>query len=67
MREEKVINGGMGLISTLTLIFVVLKFVKVIDWSWFWVLSPIIFTVGFWAVLVLFFIIATLIIRTFDL
>lgn len=34
-------KGGMGFISTLTLIFIVLKLVGVIDWSWAWVLSPI--------------------------
>lgn len=34
-------KGGMGFISTLTLIFIVLKLVGVIDWSWAWVLLPI--------------------------
>lgn len=33
-------NEGMGLLSTLGLIFVVLKLVGVITWSWFWVISP---------------------------
>lgn len=32
---------GMGFISVLTLIFIVLKLCKVITWSWWWVLSPI--------------------------
>ncbi len=32
--------GGMGLCSTLTVIFVVLKLVGVINWPWLWVLSP---------------------------
>lgn len=31
----------MGFDLTLALIFIVLKLVKVIDWSWIWVLSPI--------------------------
>ena len=34
-------NTGLEFSSVLTLIFVVLKLVKVIDWSWWWVLSPI--------------------------
>lgn len=34
-------KGGMGFVSTLTLIFVVLKILKLIDWSWLWVLSPV--------------------------
>ena len=35
----------MGLLEALTLIFVVLKLMSIIDWSWFWVLSPLIFAV----------------------
>jgi len=31
----------MGLVETLTLIFVVLKLTHNIDWSWWWVLSPL--------------------------
>jgi hypothetical protein len=31
----------MGILETLTLIFVVLKLVGVIAWSWWWVLSPV--------------------------
>lgn len=49
-------TGGLGLGSVLTIVFVVLKLVGVINWSWLWVLSPlwisialtlIIFAVGF--------------------
>lgn len=32
--------GGMTLSGTLTVIFVVLKLVGVIHWSWLWVLAP---------------------------
>lgn len=34
-------SGGMGLAGVLTVVFVVLKLVGVIAWSWWWVLSPI--------------------------
>lgn len=34
-------SGGMGIVGTLTTIFIVLRLVNVIDWSWWWVLSPI--------------------------
>ena len=34
-------NSGLEASGVLTLIFVVLKLLKVIDWSWWWVLSPI--------------------------
>ena len=33
-------SNGIGILGTLTLIFTVLKLVGVIDWSWWWVLSP---------------------------
>ena len=34
-------SGGIGVHTVLTLIFIVLKLVGVIDWKWVWVLSPI--------------------------
>lgn len=34
-------TSGLGLTSVLTIIFVVLKLVGVINWSWWWVLSPV--------------------------
>ena len=42
---------NMGLLEALTLIFVVLKLMSIIDWSWFWVLSPLIFALLFYAAL----------------
>lgn len=39
--SDKNQSGGLGLCSVLTIIFIVLKCVHVIDWSWGWVLSPI--------------------------
>lgn len=53
--EEKNININLGGFSTLlTIVFLVLKLCGVITWSWFWVLSPIIFSVG---IIILIFII----------
>lgn len=34
-------SGGLGLCSVLTIVFIVLKLVGVINWSWLWVLSPL--------------------------
>ena len=40
--EKKItINIGGGLSTFLTLIFVILKANDKIDWSWWWVLSPL--------------------------
>ena len=35
-------NGvSIGFVGILQIVFIVLKLCNVIDWSWFWVLSPI--------------------------
>ena len=39
--KKKTRHKGMGIIGTLTLLFIVLKVTDVISWSWIWVLSPI--------------------------
>ena len=33
-------GGGLGFTSVLQIVFIVLKLCHVIDWSWWWVLSP---------------------------
>lgn len=38
----------MSLLSILGVVFVVLKLVGTIDWSWWWVLSPFIFSAVLW-------------------
>lgn len=34
-------KGSLGIVSILTIIFVILKLCGVIEWSWLWVFSPI--------------------------
>jgi len=41
MDNKKSSGGGIGFTSLLTIAFIVLKLTHVIDWSWWWVLSPI--------------------------
>lgn len=36
-------SGGVGFLGLLTIVFIVLKLIGIITWSWFWVLSPLIF------------------------
>ena len=38
--DNKAKQGGLGIVSVLTIIFIVLKLLGV-KWSWIWVLSPI--------------------------
>jgi len=34
-------SGGIGFIGVLTIVFIILKLLGKITWSWIWVLSPI--------------------------
>jgi len=53
MSENKSSSKGASEISILTIAFVVLKLCHVIDWSWWWVLSPIWILVGLWLLIVI--------------
>ena len=47
--SSKTSSGGIGVAGVLTIIFFVLKVLNVqpvADWSWFWVFSPIIFSIA---------------------
>ena len=34
-------GGGIGFVGALTLLFIALKLMGYIDWSWWWVLAPL--------------------------
>ncbi len=34
-------SGGVGFCGLLTIVFITLRLLKVIDWSWVWVLAPL--------------------------
>lgn len=52
-------SSGIGFSGLLTVLFIGLKLTKVIDWSWWWVLSPLwISAILVLAILVVFFAIA---------
>jgi hypothetical protein len=57
---EKKSSGGIGLTGVLFLVFLVLKLTDNIDWSWWWVTSPIwiplVFVIGVFIVLLFVFI-----------
>jgi len=40
-KETKTSSSGIGFFGVLQIVFIVLKLVKVIDWSWGWVLAPL--------------------------
>lgn len=51
MSNNSTSSGGIGFTGALTLLFVGLKLGNVIEWSWWWVLSPLWITLAFVAVL----------------
>lgn len=46
MEKNNGTSTGIGFTGVLTTIFVVLKLLKIIDWSWWWVLSPVLISSG---------------------
>ena len=61
--KTNISGGGIGFCGALTLVFIILKLVHKIDWSWFWVLSPLIFSTGLGVIILIVFLII-LIVRT---
>lgn len=51
-------SGGIGFTGLLTIAFIVLKLCNVINWSWWWVLSPLWIGFGLLVLFVLAFVIA---------
>lgn len=46
MSNENSSSGGIGFTGLLTIVFITLKLCSVINWSWWWVLSPMLFGVA---------------------
>lgn len=59
-KNENNASGGIGFAGLLTIVFIVLKLVGVINWSWAWVLSPIWISVSVFLIIV---IVATILIN----
>lgn len=58
----RVSSGGVSLGVVLTIVFIVLKLVGVITWSWLWVLSPLWISIALFLVVFIFVIVITAII-----
>ena len=41
MKDQSSSRGGIGFSGLLTIVFITLKLLKAINWSWLWVLSPL--------------------------
>ena len=59
MRNTSGSDRGLGLLSTLLVIFIVLKLVHVIHWPWIWVLAPLWISLLIFVVIAIIFVILT--------
>ena len=46
MADSNTTSNGIGFVGLLTILFIGLKLTHYIDWSWWWVLSPIWISTG---------------------
>lgn len=53
-KDIRIVGGGTSLTTLLTVLFVALKLLGIISWSWWWVLSPLWIGLAFPLVVLLF-------------
>lgn len=58
-------SGGISFMGLLTIVFIVLKLTGHIDWSWWWVLSPLWISFALLAVIIVVVFVVSLIFYTF--
>lgn len=51
--DNKAKQGGLGIVSVLTIVFIVLKLLGVIKWSWIWVLISAVIVVAVFSVILI--------------
>ena len=51
MQKKKTKKANLGFAGAITVLFVLLKFIGAVSWSWLWVLSPLWITAMFFAVI----------------
>ena len=56
MSKENSSSSGIGFCGLLTIAFIVLKLTKYIDWSWWWVISPLLISTAIGLILAIVFI-----------
>jgi hypothetical protein len=60
--NSKTCGGGIGFCGALTILFIALKLLGVITWSWWWVLSPLWIPVAL-AIVVILIVVAVIIFK----
>ena len=56
-------TNGIGFCGLLAIVFITLKLIGIINWSWFWVLSPIWIPFAIWLVIIVVILVCVLIKR----
>jgi hypothetical protein len=59
-------SGGIGFCGLLTVLFIGLKLTHHIDWSWWWVLSPLWIGFALWVVIIGLFLVGAAIVAWFG-
>ena len=59
MKDNNTSTGGISFLGLLTVLFIGLKLTGVIEWSWFWILAPMLLPISF-ALIIVFFIIVVM-------
>ena len=60
-KETNVNANGIGFWGLLGIVFITLKLIGIINWSWLWVLSPIWIPFAIWLVLIVVILVCVLI------
>lgn len=56
MKNNNSSAGGIGFTGLLTIVFIVLKLLHVIEWSWLWVLAPLWISIIFVLIIIIIYI-----------
>ena len=59
-------SGGVGFVGLLTIVFIALKLLNVISWSWWWVLSPLWISAGLVVAILVFLFLFWLVVELLD-
>jgi hypothetical protein len=60
--SQTINNNGIGFFGILTILFIAFKLLGIIEWSWWWVLSPI-WISGLFVIFIIIIVIILMIIR----
>ena len=52
-RKTEIAKGGLNFLEALLLVFIILKLCGIINWSWWWVLTPMWIPIGLWLILII--------------